>query len=127
MAAPRSQHCLFATQATLTRAEFRTMTGLGERVATTTLSALIRQGYLATDSAYGPVRLAVPRHALRFCFPASGPAAEKDAALFDRARAPCADAGAGGQPKAIIGAGRRRYPRRCAWGRRADCPAANTP
>ena len=79
----RPLHYLFATQAELTRAEFRTMTGLGDRVATSTLSALIHQGYLATDSAYGPVRFAVPRHALRFYFPTLWPEAEKDAALVE--------------------------------------------
>lgn len=83
MEALRPLHYLFATQAELTRAEFRTMTGLGDRVATSTLSALIQQGYLATDSAYGPVRFAVPRHALRFYFPALWPEAEKDAALVE--------------------------------------------
>ena len=82
----RPLHYLFATQSELSRADFRTMTGLGDRVATSTLSALIRQGYLATDSAYGAVRFAVPRHALRFYFPALWPEAEKDAALVEGGR-----------------------------------------
>ena len=75
-------HYLFATQTELGRAEFKTMTGLGERVATETLSALVRRGFLATDSAYGKVRFAVPRHALRFYFPALWPEAEQDEALL---------------------------------------------
>jgi hypothetical protein len=61
---------LFATQAELGRAEFKAMTGLGERVATETLSSLPRRGCIASDSACGKLRFAVPRHALRFCFPA---------------------------------------------------------
>lgn len=73
-------HCLFATQAELGRTEFKTMTRLGERVATETLSSLVRRGFLATDSAYGKVRFAVPRHALRFYFPALWPEAEQDEA-----------------------------------------------
>lgn len=79
-------HYLFATQTELGRAEFKTMTGLGDRVATETLSALIRCGFLATDSAYGKVRFAVPRHALRFYFPALWPEAEQDEALLDTER-----------------------------------------
>lgn len=38
----------------------------------------LREGFLATDSAYGKVRFAVPRHALRFYFPALWPEAEQD-------------------------------------------------
>ena len=75
-------HYLFATQVELGRTEFKTMTGLGDRVATETLSALLRRGFLATDSAYGKVRFAVPRHALRFYFPALWPEAEQDEALL---------------------------------------------
>jgi Fic family protein len=71
-------HYLFVTQADLARADFKAMTGLGDRVATDTLSALVRGGFLATDSAYGKVRFAVPRHALRFYFPALWPEAEQD-------------------------------------------------
>ena len=75
-------HYLFATQVELGRAEFKTMTGLGERVATEAVSALLRRGYLATDSSYGKLRFAVPRHALRFYFPALWPEAEQDQALL---------------------------------------------
>ena len=73
-------HYLFATQIELGRADFKAMTGLGERVATETISALVRRGFVATDSAYGKLRFAVPRHALRFYFPALWPEAEADAA-----------------------------------------------
>lgn len=74
-------HYLFATQAELGRAEFKAMTGLGERIATETVSSLVRRGYLVSDSAYGKLRFAVPRHALRFYFPALWPEAEQDEAL----------------------------------------------
>lgn len=63
-------HCLFATQPELGRANFKAMTGLGERVATSTVSTLLQRGFLATDSLYGSLRFAVPRHALQFYFPA---------------------------------------------------------
>lgn len=76
----RPLHYLFATRAELGRAEFKTMTGFGERVATDALSALLKRGFLASDSPYGKVRFAVPRHALRFYFPALWPEAEQDAA-----------------------------------------------
>jgi Fic family protein len=75
-------HYLFATQGELGRADFKAMTGLGERVATDTLSALLRRGFLATDSAYGALRFAVPRHALRFYFPALWPEAEQEEATL---------------------------------------------
>ena len=76
-------HYLFATQGELGRADFKTLTGLGDRVATSTLSALLNRGFLATDSSYGSVRFAIPRHALRFYFPALWPEAEQDQALLD--------------------------------------------
>jgi hypothetical protein len=62
--------------------ELKAMTGLGERVATGMLSALLRRGFLASDTPYGDVRFAVPRHALRFYFPALWPEAEQDQALL---------------------------------------------
>lgn len=74
-------HYLFATQAELGRAEFKAMTGLGERIATETVSSLVRRGFVASDSPYGRLRFAVPRHALRFYFPALWPEAEQDEAL----------------------------------------------
>lgn len=76
-------HYLFATQLELGRADFKSMLGLGERVATETVSALLRRGFLATDSAYGRLRFAVPLHALRFYFPALWPEAEQDAAVIE--------------------------------------------
>lgn len=79
-------HYLFATQAELGRAEFKTMTGLGGRVATSLISALLRQGFLKADTPYGNLRFAVPRHALRFYFPALWPEAEQDAALVQAER-----------------------------------------
>jgi hypothetical protein len=79
-------HYLFATQGELGRAEFKTMTGLGERVATETLSSLLRRGFLASDTPYGKLRFAVLRHALRFYFPAPWPEAEQDEALLQAER-----------------------------------------
>ncbi len=75
-------HYLFATESELARADFKTMTGLGDRVATETVSALLRRGFLVTDSPYGKLRFAVPRHALRFYFPALWPEAEQDEVLL---------------------------------------------
>ena len=46
------------------------MTGMSDRFASGQISALLKRGFLATDSAYGPVRFAIPNHALRFYFPA---------------------------------------------------------
>jgi Fic family protein len=79
-------HYLFATQAELGRADFKTLTGLGERVATQTLSALLKRGFLASDTPYGALRFAVPQHALRFYFPALWPEAEQDQALLQAER-----------------------------------------
>jgi Fic family protein len=76
-------HYLFAAQHEMARAEFKAMTGLGERTATETLSALLREGFLASDSAYGKVRFAIPRRALRFYFPMLWPEAEQDEALLE--------------------------------------------
>jgi len=75
-------HYLFTGQAELPRAVFKQLTGLGDRVATSLLSALLAGGYLASDTPYGPVRFAVPRQALRFYFPALWPEAEQDEALL---------------------------------------------
>lgn len=77
-------HYLFATQSEMGRADFKSMTGLGERVATETLSALLRRGFLASDRPYGKVRFAVPQHALRFYFPALWPEAEQDASAIQQ-------------------------------------------
>ena len=74
----RPLHYLFITQLELGRADFKTMTGLGDRVSTQALSSLLKNGYLSSDSPYGKVRLGIPRHALRFYFPALWPEAEQD-------------------------------------------------
>jgi Fic family protein len=71
-------HYLFSTNSELGRATFKQMTGLGERVATDLISSLLKNGYLATDSAYGALRFAIPRSALRFYFPDLWPEAEAD-------------------------------------------------
>ena len=75
----RALHYLFAAQTELDRAEFKTMLGLSDRLATAQVSALIKRGLLLTDSPYGKVRLGVPQHALRFYFPNLWPEAEAQA------------------------------------------------
>lgn len=72
----RALHYLFSAQAELERAEFKAMLGLGERLASAQVSALLRRGLLETDSPYGKLRLGVPQHALRFYFPRLWPEAE---------------------------------------------------
>ncbi|CAM8671629.1 COG3177 Fic family protein [Comamonadaceae bacterium] len=69
-------HYLFATQGALERADFKAMLGLGDRLATAQVSALLKRGLLTTDSAYGRLRFGVPQHALRFYFPGLWPEAE---------------------------------------------------
>lgn len=73
-------HYLFAAYPALPRAEFKAMTGLGERVATSLVSALLERGFLASDTPYGELRFAIPDHALRFYFPALWPEAEQEQA-----------------------------------------------
>jgi len=65
----RALHYLFATQGELERADFKAMLGLGDRLATTQVSALLARGLLQSDSPYGKLRFGVPQHALRFYFP----------------------------------------------------------
>jgi Fic family protein len=72
----RPLHYLFATQGELERADFKTMLGLGERLATAQVSALLKRGLLKSDTPYGKLRFAVPLHALRFYFPNLWPEAE---------------------------------------------------
>jgi Fic family protein len=69
-------HYLFSTHSEIGRAAFKQMTGLGDRVATDLISSLLKNGYLASDSAYGALRFAIPRSALRFYFPGLWPEAE---------------------------------------------------
>lgn len=76
----RPLHYLFATQGEISRGDFASMTGLGERTATTLIGKLLDAGVLRSDSPKGQVRFAVPLHALRFLFPSLWPEAEADAA-----------------------------------------------
>lgn len=76
----RALHYLFATQAELERSEFKALLGLGDRLATAQVTALLRRGLLATDSPYGKLRFGVPQHALRFYFPNLWPEAEAGSA-----------------------------------------------
>ena len=62
------------------RGEFKTMLGLGDRMATDALGALVKRGLLKSDSPQGKVRFGLPQHALRFLFPKLWPEAEADAA-----------------------------------------------
>jgi Fic family protein len=75
----RALHYLFATQGELDRADFKAMLGLGDRLATSQVTALLKRGLLETDSAYGKLRFGVPQHALRFYFPNLWPEAESSA------------------------------------------------
>jgi Fic family protein len=72
----RPLHYLFASQAALERADFKAMLGLGDRLASAQVTALLKRGLLETDSPYGKLRLGVPQHALRFYFPRLWPEAE---------------------------------------------------
>lgn len=72
----RALHYLFSTQSELDRADFKAMLGLGDRLATAQVSALLSRGLLLTDSPYGRLRFGVPQHALRFYFPSLWPEAE---------------------------------------------------
>ncbi|WP_341908988.1 Fic family protein [Polaromonas sp. YR568] len=72
----RALHYLWLTQGELERSEFKAMLGLGERLATAQVTALLKRGLLATDSPHGKLRFGVPQHALRFYFPNLWPEAE---------------------------------------------------
>lgn len=76
MEAMRALHYLFATQRELERADFKAMLGLGERLATAQVAALLKRGLVQSDSPYGKLRFGVPQHALRFYFPRLWPEAE---------------------------------------------------
>ncbi len=54
---------------TLTRGEFKAMTGLASRTADRVLAELLRRQLLLSDTAKGPVRFGIPLWALRFYFP----------------------------------------------------------
>ncbi len=75
----RALHYLFATQSELDRADFKAMLGLGDRLATAQVSALLSRRLLLTDSPHGKLRFGVPQHALRFYFPNLWPEAESQA------------------------------------------------
>lgn len=51
------------------RAEFRQLTGLGDRTAQSLLARLLASGLVESDSALGPVRLGLPLDSLAFLFP----------------------------------------------------------
>lgn len=72
----RALHYLFSAQCELDRADFKAMLGLGERLASTQVAALLKRGLVLSDSPYGKLRLGVPQHALRFYFPHLWPEAE---------------------------------------------------
>ncbi|PZP90923.1 MAG: cell filamentation protein Fic [Variovorax paradoxus] len=72
----RALHHLFATEVELERADLKAMLGLGDRLAAAQIGALLKRGLLVSDSRHGRVRLGVPQHALRFCFPGLWPEAE---------------------------------------------------
>lgn len=74
-------HYLFATQDELSRADFKSMIGMSDRFATGQISALLKRGFVASESAYGALRFAIPNHALRFYLPALWPEAESEAVL----------------------------------------------
>lgn len=76
MEALRALHYLFASQADLERADFKAMLGLGDRLATAQVSALLRRGLIVSDSPHGRLRFGAPQHALRFYFPNLWPEAE---------------------------------------------------
>lgn len=61
-------HYLF-TSGPLTRAEFKQMTGLGDKVAQMLLSHLLKTGLVETDTPLGPVRIGLPLDTLQFYFP----------------------------------------------------------
>lgn len=65
----RALHYLFATQGEVERADFKAMLGLGDRLASAQVSALLARGLLQSDTPYGKLRFGVPQHALRFYFP----------------------------------------------------------
>ncbi len=74
----RALHYLFSSQAELERADFKAMLGLGERLASAQVAALLKRGLVISDTPYGNLRFGVPQHALRFYFPSLWPEAEGD-------------------------------------------------
>ncbi len=74
----RPLHYLFLSGEEISRGEFKTMLGLGERIATEALGSLVKRGLLKSDSPQGKIRFGMPQHALRFLFPKLWPEAEAD-------------------------------------------------
>lgn len=77
----RALHYLFLSGEELSRGEFKSMLGLSDRLATDALGALVKRGYLRSDSPQGKVRFGLPQHALQFLFPRLWPEAEADVAI----------------------------------------------
>ncbi|MDO8250446.1 MAG: Fic family protein, partial [Rhodoferax sp.] len=75
-ASMRALHYLLLTPSAMERSDFKALLGLGERLATAQVTALLKRGLLATDSPHGKLRFGVPQHALRFYFPGLWPDAE---------------------------------------------------
>ena len=75
----RGLHYLFAAQVEVERADFKAMLGLGDRLATAQVTALLKRGLLLTDTPYGKLRFGVPQHALRLYVPGLWPEAEAGA------------------------------------------------
>ncbi|MDI9333470.1 MAG: Fic family protein [Cytophagales bacterium] len=80
MEAIRPLHYLWLGGHSLSRGEFKAMMGLGDRIATDVLTALVQRGLLKSDTPQGAVRFGIPLHALRFYFPSLWPEAEADVA-----------------------------------------------
>ncbi len=76
MQALRPLHYLFATQGAITRRKFASMTGLGERTASTLVGKLLATGLLQSDAPRGLVYLGMPMDMLRFLLPNLWPEAE---------------------------------------------------
>jgi Fic family protein len=77
----RGLHYLFLSGEEITRGDFKAMLGMSDRGATDALGALVKRGFLRSNSPQGKVRFGLPQHALRFLFPRLWPEAEADAEL----------------------------------------------
>lgn len=76
----RGLHYLFLSGDDMARGDFKAMLGMSDRAATDALGALVKRGFLRSDTPQGKVRFGLPQHALRFLFPRLWPEAEADAA-----------------------------------------------
>ncbi|KQP12401.1 cell filamentation protein Fic [Pseudorhodoferax sp. Leaf265] len=68
-------HHLFVAEGELDRSDFKSILGLGDRLAKAQIRALLKRGLLSSDSPDGRLRFGVPQHALRFYFPGLWPEA----------------------------------------------------